>query len=102
MKLLRVKKNWVKDFNTAKTNLEELEILYEFFKEGETTEQEVTSQYEKLNNHLEDLEFKNMLSEEGDNLSAVLQITAGAGGTESCDWASMLMRMYLMLSLIHI
>ncbi len=96
MKSLRVKKNWVKDFNTAKTNLEELEILYEFFKEGETSEQEVISQYEKLNNHLEDLEFKNMLSEEGDNLSAVLQITAGAGGTESCDWASMLMRMYLM------
>ena len=45
---------------------------------------------------LEDFEFKNMLSEEGDSLSAVLQITAGAGGTESCDWAEMLMRMYLM------
>ena len=45
---------------------------------------------------LENLEFKNMLSDEGDNLSAVIQITAGAGGTESCDWAEMLMRMYLM------
>ena len=46
--------------------------------------------------HLENIEFRNMLSEEGDSLSAVLQITAGAGGTESCDWAEMLMRMYLM------
>jgi peptide chain release factor 2 len=49
-----------------------------------------------LNEHIENMEFRNMLSDEGDNLSAVLQITAGAGGTESCDWASMLMRMYLM------
>ena len=96
MKSLRVKKNWVKDFNTAKSNLEELEIFYEFFKEGETTEDEVLKHHEKLETNLEDLEFKNMLSDEGDSLSAVLQITAGAGGTESCDWAQMLMRMYLM------
>jgi len=70
--------------------------LYEFYKAEEATEKEVDSQYEKAQTLLEDLEFKNMLSEEGDSLSAVLQITAGAGGTESCDWASMLMRMYLM------
>ena len=54
------------------------------------------TQYETAQQIIEDLEFKNMLSEEGDGLSAVLQITAGAGGTESCDWASMLMRMYVM------
>lgn len=52
--------------------------------------------YEQTNSHLENIEFKNMLSDEGDSLSAVIQITAGAGGTESCDWASMLMRMYMM------
>ena len=96
MKSLRVKKNWVKDYNTASSDIEELEILYEFNKEGEASEDDVNTHYEKVSVLLEDLEFKNMLSEEGDSLSAVLQITAGAGGTESCDWANMLMRMYLM------
>ena len=71
-------------------------MVFEFFKEGDATEEEVDAIYEQTNTLVENLEFKNMLSDEGDNLSAVLQITAGAGGTESCDWASMLMRMYLM------
>jgi peptide chain release factor 2 len=71
-------------------------MVYEFFKDGDATEAELDEQYELTNTHIESLEFKNMLSDEGDSLSAVLQITAGAGGTESCDWASMLMRMYLM------
>lgn len=71
-------------------------MAYEFYKEGELTEAELDAQYALTNAHLEDLEFKNMLSDEGDTLSAVLQITAGAGGTESCDWAQMLMRMYMM------
>jgi peptide chain release factor 2 len=71
-------------------------VIYEFHKEGEATAEDVEERYEKSVNLIEELEFKNMLSEEGDSLSAVLQITAGAGGTESCDWAEMLMRMYLM------
>jgi len=96
MKSLRVKKKWVDDFNTLKTLTDDLEILYDFYKEGESTEEEVVEEFEKVSTLLEDIEFKNMLSEEGDSLSAVLQITAGAGGTESCDWAQMLMRMYLM------
>ena len=75
---------------------DELQLAYEFFKEGELTEEELDAQYVLTNTHLEDLEFKNMLSDEGDSLSAVVQITAGAGGTESCDWAQMLMRMYMM------
>ena len=75
---------------------EELQIIYEFFKEGDTTEEELDNQYALTIAHIENLEFKNMLSDEGDTLSAVLQITAGAGGTESCDWAAMLMRMYIM------
>lgn len=75
---------------------EELQILYEFFKEGDATEEELDNQYAQTIAHIENLEFKNMLSDEGDTLSAVLQITAGAGGTESCDWAAMLMRMYIM------
>ena len=75
---------------------EELQVIYEFYKEGDATEEELDSQYAQTVAHIENLEFKNMLSDEGDTLSAVLQITAGAGGTESCDWASMLMRMYIM------
>jgi peptide chain release factor 2 len=76
--------------------VEELQIIMEFFKEGAISEEEVNLFYAETIHHIEDLEFRNMLSDEGDNMSAVLQITAGAGGTESCDWASMLMRMYLM------
>jgi peptide chain release factor 2 len=86
----------VEDFEKGNALAEELQIIYEFFKDGDATEEELDTQYEQTNVHIENLEFRNMLSEEGDSLSAVLQITAGAGGTESCDWASMLMRMYLM------
>ena len=75
--------------------------MMDFFKEGDVTEEEVEEQYQKTLQHIEDLEFRNMLSDEGDSMSAVLQITAGAGGTESCDWASMLMRMYLMWGETH-
>ena len=75
---------------------DELQIAYEFYREGELTAEELDEQYNATNLHIENIEFKNMLSDEGDSLSAVLQITAGAGGTESCDWASMLMRMYMM------
>ena len=96
MKSLRVKKKWVQDFKDLKNLIEDLEVIHEFFKEGESTATDVENRYHKATNLLEDIEFRNMLSEEGDSLSAVLQITAGAGGTESCDWANMLMRMYLM------
>ncbi len=98
MKDIRVKKKWINDYNSAKTLVEELEILYEFNKEGEYSDQEVEDQYNKATTLIEDVEFRNMLSDDADSLSAVLQITAGAGGTESCDWAQMLMRMYLMYS----
>ena len=68
-------------------------MLFQFFKEGEVEEDEVMEQYQLLLKNLDDLELKNMLSSEEDHLDAILQITAGAGGTESCDWSSMLMRM---------
>ncbi len=73
-----------------------MNVLYDFFKEGEGEEQDVEKQYAKTLQSIEKLELKNMLSKEEDALNAVLQITAGAGGTESCDWAQMLMRMYVM------
>ncbi|MCP4976929.1 MAG: peptide chain release factor 2 [Maribacter sp.] len=98
MKYIQSKKLWVDDFNAAKTLVNDLEVLIEFQKEGEVSEAEVDTHYDKATDLIEKLEFKNMLSDEGDELTAVLQITAGAGGTESCDWAAMLMRMYLMWS----
>lgn len=79
-----------------KTAAEEVNVIYEFFKEGEASEDDVEEQYNAALAELEDLEFKNMLSEEEDTLDAIVTINAGAGGTESCDWASMLMRMYIM------
>jgi peptide chain release factor 2 len=93
---LRSKKKWVSDYNKGNEMVEELQVMLDFYKEGEVSEEEIDDFYQKLITHIEDIEFRNMLSDEGDSLSAVLQITAGAGGTESCDWASMLMRMYLM------
>jgi len=98
MQSLRSKKKWVDDYELAKTLIGDLEVLFEFHKEGESTLEEVEEHYKNTLDLLEAIEFRNMLSEEGDRMSAVLQITAGAGGTESCDWASMLMRMYMMWS----
>ena len=96
IKNLRSKKKWIEDYNKAVELTDELQLAYEFNKEGELSVEELDEQYSITQNHIEAIEFKNMLSDEGDSLSAVLQITAGAGGTESCDWASMLMRMYMM------
>ena len=96
MKQLRNLKKWVTDYNLINQKVEELEILMEFQKSGEIRSEEVIYEYDQTLKLIEDLEFRNMLSEEGDDLSAIIQITAGAGGTESCDWSEMLMRMYLM------
>ncbi|MFM6937982.1 MAG: peptide chain release factor 2 [Aquirufa sp.] len=96
VKNLRNKKKWIEDYDKAVALTDELQLAYDFYKEGELSVEELDEQYHTTESHIEGIEFKNMLSEEGDTLSAVLQITAGAGGTESCDWASMLMRMYLM------
>lgn len=76
--------------------VEDLAVLFEFFHSGEATLQEVEDQFALAEQDVEGLELKNMLNSKEDQLSAVLQITAGAGGTESCDWAYMLMRMYMM------
>jgi len=76
--------------------VEDVVVMYEFFQSGDASEAELQEQYEVALKEIEDLEFKNMLSAEEDQLDAILQVTAGAGGTESCDWAGMLMRMYIM------
>lgn len=96
MKQLRSKKKWVNNYEEIVSRFEDIQVLMEFAKEDADSAKELDESFPILIQKIEDLEFKNMLSNEGDELSAVLQITAGAGGTESCDWASMLMRMYTM------
>jgi len=98
MKSLRGVKKWVTDYNNTVTLIDDLGITFDFYKEGEATEEEVNELERETVELIENIEFRNMLSEEGDEMSAVLQITAGAGGTESCDWAAMLLRMYTMWS----
>ena len=96
MKLIRELKFWVSGFDAAEKKMGDLEVLVDFVKEEMASEEELSSAYANLLDHIEDLELRNMLSKEGDKLNAVIQVTAGAGGTESCDWTSMLMRMYIM------
>ena len=96
MKSLRTLKKWVSDYESLEQQNEDLEVLLDFYKSDDVSEEEVMALYDSIITRLEDVEFRNMLSDEGDSLSAVIQVTAGAGGTESCDWAEMLMRMYLM------
>jgi peptide chain release factor 2 len=96
MKNIREKKFWVDGYKKAKTGLDDLQVLIEFHKEGGATDAEVDAQYNSLIETIEDLEFRNMLSAPEDKSSAIVQITSGAGGTESCDWAGMLLRMYQM------
>jgi peptide chain release factor 2 len=96
LKKIKQKKIWTEGYTAVKKGLEDLDVLLEFFDAGDATELELDMHFKSLVNELEDLEFKNMLSAKEDELSCVLQINAGAGGTESCDWASMLLRMYQM------
>lgn len=96
MRKIREKKIWTDAYGEIESTMSDLGVLVEFQEMGEASPEEVHLQYEKLISAVEELEFKNMLQNEEDKLGCVLEINAGAGGTESCDWAEMLMRMYLM------
>jgi len=96
MKVIRELKFWVTGFDDILKNYDDLEVLSDFVKEEMATEEELNNSYAELVDQIEDIELRNMLSKEEDKLNAVIQVTAGAGGTESCDWTSMLMRMYVM------
>jgi peptide chain release factor 2 len=89
-------KSWTSAFAAVDTAVEDLQVLYDFFREGEATEEELALQAKRTISAIEKLELRNMLRREEDRLGAVMKINAGAGGTESNDWAQMLMRMYLM------
>ena len=93
---IKAKKVWTEAFTLVNATVEDTIVLYEFYKDGAVQEPEMLSQMGIAWKALDELEFKNMLSGEEDQLNAVLTINAGAGGTESCDWAAMLMRMYIM------
>src|SRR5690606_3555411 len=89
-------KVWTDQYDAVASAVEDTIVMYDFFQAGDADEKDAEEQYQLALEKVEELEFKNMLSAEEDQLDAILQITAGAGGTESCDWASMLMRMYIM------
>lgn len=101
MKELNGHKRWVATFREVRSQVEELEVLQEFQKEGEATEEEIDDQYDTALKAVEDLEFHSTLNQPEDELGCILEINAGAGGTESCDWSDMLMRMYLMWAEKH-
>lgn len=96
MKQIQARKGWTSSFENLDQRIQDLEVLYEFYSAGEVTEEELKVDYLKAKETVEELELKKMLSNEEDQLNAVLEINPGAGGTESNDWASILMRMYIM------
>ncbi|MFL2624469.1 MAG: peptide chain release factor 2 [Candidatus Marisimplicoccus sp.] len=96
IKNIQVLKKQISDYNTLNSNYDDVTVLSEFNSLKELSDNELNSSFNELLTFLEDLEFKMMLSKKEDSMSAIVQITAGAGGTESCDWAEMLLRMYLM------
>jgi peptide chain release factor 2 len=95
MKKVKGIQGWIDGYNEMKTLADELELAFDFYKDELVTEQEIDEDYAKAIENLEYLELKNMLREEADQLGCILKINSGAGGTESQDWASMLMRMYM-------
>ncbi len=96
LKELKLHKTWVQKYRVLETQVDDLEVLLEFQKLGEVTEEEVDGKYTEMLAILDDIEFRTTLDAEEDELSCLLEINAGAGGTEACDWVNMLYRMYIM------
>jgi peptide chain release factor 2 len=101
MKDIQSNKVWTDQYEAAENAVAEFEVLFDFFKEGEGTEEELKAEFKKATEAVEALEFQRMLSNEEDQLNAILEINPGAGGTESQDWAEMLLRMYMMWAESH-
>ncbi len=94
MRKVKELRRWVEGYETVKTAAGELQLAYDFYKEGVVSESEVDAAYTEALGKVEALELKNMLSKEEDSMDAVIKIVSGAGGTEAQDWAEMLFRMY--------
>ena len=92
LKSISLIKSWTAAYDRIITGIDDLVVLYDFFKEGEATEVDVDNQYNVCLTMIDDLEVRNMLRKEEDQLGAILKINSGAGGTESNDWAAMLLR----------
>ena len=88
--MIKLNKKWIEQYTTVENTVGDAEVLLEFQKAGEASEEEVDAQYEKALEQVDDLEFRSTLNQTEDELGAVLEINAAAGGTEPCDWASML------------
>ncbi len=101
LKELELLKDKLKNLEEVESVVSDLQVMYDFYKEGELDEKSLSEEYEKVKNLIEEFEIKNTLTEQEDALACILQINAGAGGTESCDWASMLLRMYEMWANKH-
>ena len=95
MKKVKGLQQWIAGYNEIKTLSDELQLAFDFYKDELVTEEEIDEAYAKASVAIDELELKNMLRDEADQMDCVLKINSGAGGTESQDWASMLMRMYL-------
>lgn len=95
MKKVKSIEKWLNGYQQVKQYTDELNLAFEYYKENLVSEEEVDTDYEKAVRSIEDLELKNMLRKEEDSMDAVMKINSGAGGTESQDWAQMLMRMYM-------
>lgn len=96
LKDIKLNEYWVKLYEQVETSVEDFAVLFDFWKEGEAKEEEVKETYDRSQQLIEEAEFKSTLNQPEDELPAILQINSGAGGTESQDWAEMLMRMYRM------
>jgi peptide chain release factor 2 len=93
---IKTHKHWLSQYKTVKEAVDEVEVLLEFYESGDVSEDELDAKYTRAVDIIEDVEFKSTLNKPEDELSSILEINAGAGGTESCDWAEMLLRMYIM------
>ncbi len=96
LKEIKINKFWIDLYEKVKSSVEDFAVLYEFWKGGEATEEEVKLAYDNALKEIDELEFKSTLNEPEDEMQAVMVINSGAGGTESQDWAEMLLRMYRM------
>ena len=101
MKKVKSIEKWIVGYNNVRQLADELQLAFDFYKEEMVTEQEVDEDYDKAVKAIEDLELKNMLRQEEDPMDCVMKINSGAGGTESQDWAQMLMRMYMRWAEAH-
>ena len=96
LKEIKAHKHWISNFKVIEDVIDDLGVLLEFFDAGEATEEELDAAYARAVDIVDDVEFRSTLNHPEDELSCILEINAGAGGTESCDWSEMLLRMYVM------